>query len=120
MVLVRAFGWLLLAMALAAVVHDALAWWSDGAFRLLTLAALWARVDLDSLTSFQTAIEHYIDPAVWNWVLRPILAIPALPAFVVLGLICLWLGQRPAGGRAPTGYVMGSRPPRKRRSRSGL
>jgi hypothetical protein len=120
MVLVRAFGWLLLAMALAAVVHDALAWWSDGALRLLTLAGLWARLDLGSLASFQTGVEHYIDPAVWNWVLRPILAIPALLAFIVLGLICLWLGQRPPGGRASTGYVMGSRPPRKRRSQIGL
>lgn len=115
----RAFGWLLLAMALAAAVHDALAWWSDGSLRLLTLAGLWARIDLGSLTGLQDGIEQHIHPAAWHWVLRPILAIPAVLAFVVVGLICLWLGQRPMG-RMPAGYVMGSRPPRRRRGRIGL
>jgi len=119
MVLVRAFGWLLLAMALAAVVHDALAWWSDGSLRLLTLAGLWARIDLGSLTGFQDGIERHVHPAVWNWGFRSFLAIPALLVFVVFGLICLWLGQRPSG-HMPAGYVMGSRPPRKRRGRIGL
>jgi hypothetical protein len=117
--LVRAFGWLLLALALAAVVHDALAWWSEGSLRLLTLSGLWSRLDIGSLTGFQDGIERYIHPAVWNWVIGPLLTVPALLAFVVLGLICLWLGRRP-GGRVPAGFVMGSRPPRKRRGRIGL
>ena len=119
MVVVRAFGWLLLAMALASVVHDALAWWSDGSLRLLTLAGLWAQLDGGLLVGFQEGVEHHIHPAVWNWGLGPLLAIPALLVFVVLGLLCLWLGRRPTG-RVPVGYVMGSRPPRTRRGRIGL
>ncbi len=35
MVLFRALGWLLLALAVGAVVYDCLTWWSEGAFRLL-------------------------------------------------------------------------------------
>ena len=49
MVLFRALGWLLLAMAVGAVVYDGLVWWSEGVLRLLPLGELWSRLDLDSL-----------------------------------------------------------------------
>ena len=39
MVVFRALGWLLLAMAVAAIVHDGLAWWTEGSFHLLGLGA---------------------------------------------------------------------------------
>ena len=37
MVVFRGLGWLLLAMAVAAVVHDGLAWWTEGSFHLMQL-----------------------------------------------------------------------------------
>ena len=48
-VLFRAVGWLLLALAIAAVVHDALAWWTEGSFHLLGLGDLWSHLDVRSL-----------------------------------------------------------------------
>ena len=42
--------------------------------------------------------------ALWNWIVRPILMIPALPAFLALGLIFLWLGNR-SGGDVDPGFV---------------
>ena len=118
MVLFRALGWLLLALAIAAVVHDGLAWWSDGAFRLLPLGEMWSRVDFSSFHVVQTAIQLHLSSPLWVWVLAPFLMTPALPAFLVLGLVFLWLG-RPASGRSELGFV-GTRPPRRRRSRGGL
>jgi len=111
MVLFRAFGWVLLALAVGAVVHDALNWWSDGGFRLLALGELWSRLDLASLDAVQRDLS-----GVWSRFLLPLLRVPALPAFVIGGVIFLWLGRR-IGSRAEPSFLGGSRPPRKRRSR---
>ena len=112
MVLFRALGWVLLALAVGAVVYDGLTWWSDGAFRLLALGELWSRVDLGSLNAFQKEVSD----AVWQRFLVPLLRVPALPTFVIGGVIFLWLGRR-IGSRAEPSFLGGSRPPRRRRSR---
>ena len=112
MVLFRALGWVLLALAVGAVVYDGLAWWSDGAFRLLALGDLWSRVDLGSLNELQQDVSG----AVWSRLLVPILRVPALPAFVIAGVLFLWLGRR-IGSRTEPSFLGGSRPPRRRRSR---
>ena len=118
MVLFRALGWLLLALAVAAIVHDGLAWWSEGAFRLLPLGELWSRLDFSSLHAVQTAIQLHLSSALWAWVLAPFLMTPALPAFTILGVFFLWVGRR-IGSRADYGYI-GTRAPRRRRGRGGL
>ncbi len=41
MVLFRALGWMLLAMAVAAIVNDCLTGWAEDAFRLLSMGDLW-------------------------------------------------------------------------------
>jgi hypothetical protein len=116
MVVFRALGWLLLAMALAAIVHDALAWWSEGSFHLLGLGDLWSHLDTRSLSDAQAAIQRRASSALWSWLVRPVLIIPVLPAFLVLGFFFLWLGNR-GGSRAETSLLLGSRPPRRRRYR---
>ena len=118
MVLFRALGWLLLALAVAAIVHDGLMWWSEGAFRLLPLGELWSRVDFSSLQVVQTAIQLHMSSALWVWVLAPFLKTPALPAFTILGVFFLWVGRR-VDSRSEFGLI-GTRSPRRRRSRSGL
>jgi hypothetical protein len=112
MVLFRALGWLLLASAVGAVVYDALNWWSDGGFRLLALGELWSRLDLASLNAFQRDLSA----TVWTRVLLPILRVPALPTFVIAGVLFLWFGRR-VGSRTDPSFLGGSRPPRRRRSR---
>ena len=116
MVVFRALGWLLLAMAFAAVVHDGLAWWSEGSFHLLGLGDLWSHLDMRSLNDAQTAVQRHLSMALWTWIVRPLLAIPVLPAFAVLGLIFLWLGGN-GEARSEPGLLIGSRPPRRRRNR---
>jgi len=112
MVLFRALGWMLLALGVGAVVFDGLSWWSDGAFHLLVLGDLWSRLDLASLTAFQ----HDVSATVWTRGLLPILSVPALPAFVIAGVLFLWFGRR-IGSRTDPSFLGGSRPPRRRRAR---
>ncbi|MDP1751099.1 MAG: hypothetical protein Q8L22_16740 [Reyranella sp.] len=116
MVVFRVLGWLLLAMAVAAVVHDGLAWWAEGSFHLLGLGDLWSHLDASSLADFQSAVQRHLSPVLWNWIVRPVLMVPVLPAFLVVGLACLWWGER-SGSRREPGFFIGSRPPRRRRSR---
>ena len=113
----RALGWLLLAMAVAVVVHDTLAWWTEGAFHLLGLGDLWSHLDIGSLNNAQVAVQRHLSVRLWHWVVRPVLMIPALPAFLVLGLVFLWLGNRSAP--VEPNLLTGSRP-RRRRHRSSL
>jgi len=69
-----------------------------------------------SLSDAQSAVQRHLSSALWAWLVRPVLLVPALPAFLVLGLVFLWIGTR-SGGRPETGYMLGSRPPRRRRNR---
>jgi hypothetical protein len=118
MVLFRALGWALLALAVGAVVYDCLTWWSDGAFRLLALGDVWSRLDLGSLAAVQAWLERTLSGVLWTSFLLPILKIPALPTFVVVGLLCLWLGRRLGRrGTAEASFLGMSRPARRRRSR---
>ena len=116
MVVFRALGWLLLAMAVAAIVHDGLAWWTEGSFHLLGLGDLWSHLDMRSLGDAQNAVQRHLSSTLWNWIIRPVLRIPALPAFVALGLLFLWFGGR-GDARPESGFLMGARPPRRRRNR---
>ena len=118
MVVLRGLGWLLLALAVAAIVHDGLVWWSEGSFHLLGLGDLWSHLDMRSLGDTQSAVQRHLSGVLWTWIIRPFLMIPALPAFLALGLLLLWLGNRSAGDGEP--FLGASRPPRRRRSRGGL
>lgn len=118
MVLLRALGWLLLALALGAVVYDGLNWWFDGAFRLLTLGDIWSRLDLGSFNAVEKGLRGALSGVLWTGLVSPLLKAPALPAFVVGGALCLWLGGRIGGrGAADTGSFLGMSRPRRRRSR---
>lgn len=112
----RALGWLLLAMAVAAFVHDGLAWWTEGSLHLIGLGDLWSHLDTRSFADAQTAVQRRVPSGLWFWLVRPILMVPLLPAFLVLGFFFLWLGNR-GSGRPDTGFLLGSRPPRRRRYR---
>ncbi|MBL0898371.1 MAG: hypothetical protein IBJ17_06695 [Reyranella sp.] len=114
MVAFRGLGWLLLALAVAVIVHDLLTWLSEGRYPFATLGSLWSHVDPSSLGNTQTSMRRYLGGGLWTWILRPLLAIPAVPAFLILGLLLLWIGRRDTGRPEP-GLLVGSRPPRKRR-----
>ena len=117
MVLFRALGWLLLAMAVAVVVHDGLAWWSEGSFRLFGLGELWSQLDIGSLDRAQGAVQRHLSGGLWTSVVGPVLTVPAVLAFFGLGVFFLWIG-RGRVAKAPA-FIGGDRP-RRRRGRGGL
>ncbi len=119
MVLFRALGWLLLGLSVAMAVRDALAWWSEGVFHPASLGELWLQLDFSSLQTLEAVVGRFTPAIVWAKIAAPILRIPALPVFVIAGLLSLWLGQR-REERPDTGFLLGARPPRRRRSRSSL
>jgi hypothetical protein len=118
-VVYRALGWLLLAAAVVVAVRDLLAWWSDGSFHFMRLGELWARLDVASLSSVQATLQGHLSVSLWVWIVRPVLAVPALVAFLVVGIVLLWLGRaRPI---AEPLLLTGSRSrPRRRRGRGAL
>jgi hypothetical protein len=118
-VLVRGVGWLLLALAVAAIVQDGLSWWSEGAFRLLALGDVWSRLDYGSFNGAETFVITHVSSRLWAWIVLPVLRLPALPAFLVLGFFCLWAGQ-PGNRRREQPSMVSSRPRRRRRARGGL
>jgi hypothetical protein len=120
MVLFRALGWLLLALALAVAVHDLLFWWSDGAFHPMTLRELWLQLDYASLQSLERFVARHLTPVLWTQLAGPILRLPVLPIFVIVGLLLIWLGQRREERSEPSGFILASRPRRRRRRSSSL
>ncbi|MBS0222069.1 MAG: hypothetical protein JSR91_15145 [Proteobacteria bacterium] len=114
MVLVRALGWVLLAMAVAAIVHDCLAWWSEGSFHMMLLGDLWSRFNY---TELRPAAGSPPPGGLWHNFVLPLLATPALPVFTAAGVILLWIGRR-IGSRTEERFLTGSRPPRRRSSLS--
>ncbi len=119
MVLFRALGWLLLGLSVAVAVRDGLFFWSEGAFHPLRLGELWLQLDFASLEALKSLTVRHLSPAVWARLAAPVLALPALPFFVVVGLLSLWFGQR-RGERADSGFVLGSQRPRRRRRGGSL
>ena len=61
------------------------------------------------------ATRFAVSSGLWFWLVRPVLMVPVLPAFLVLGLFFLWIGNR--GGSRPETSFLGARPPRRRRYR---
>jgi hypothetical protein len=105
-------------MAIAIAVRDALAWWTDGAFHFVALGELWSRLDVASLDSVQTTVQRHLSASLWAWIARPVLALPALAAFLVLAIVLFWLGRRRP--MVDPQVLSGSRPRRRRSSRSAL
>jgi hypothetical protein len=113
MLLVRSLGWLLLALAVAVGVNDILAWWAEAHLHLLSLGELWSKLEPGSLENTQRNVQRFANPGLWSWLARPVLAVPAIPVFLAIGLLLLWVGNR-GDGRGEPGMIGTTRPPRRR------
>jgi hypothetical protein len=89
----RVLAALFLLAAAAMLVVEVTRWLHTG-FALTPIGQVWATLHRDSLLLLQPAVERHIHPALWSWVLQPVLEAPALPVFLALGLVFLWLGRR--------------------------
>jgi len=69
-----------------------------------------------AVIAVQAGLQRTLSGVLWTGLLLPILKIPALPAFVIGAVLCLWLGGR-IGGRPGEASFLGMSRPRRRRSR---
>jgi hypothetical protein len=67
-----------------------------------SLRAMVEAVSPTALASIQTATIQYVHPLVWDPVLTEFLLLPASIVGLLLGLLLLWLGQKPL---EPIGYL---------------
>lgn len=90
----RALAVLFALAAAAMVVVEFTRWLHVGALQLTPIGRLWFEIHSGSLLLLQPAIERHLHPALWTWIVQPVLEAPALPVFLGLALFFAWLGWR--------------------------
>ena len=84
MIVGRVLGWILILLALAIVAWDAWLLIADRAFAGETAGAFWYRMSPEGPNTWQSLIQRYVSPALWDDVVVPVLLWPA-----PLGLLLL-------------------------------
>ena len=87
-------GWLFLLGALAALGYDLARLARGEGFGLSPLGQLWFELDVSSLNLVQAVIERYVWEPVWDPGITTILFLPALPLFLVPGLVLVFFCRR--------------------------
>jgi len=102
----RIIGWVLLALALIFIGHEALNALEGEGYRLIALGELWFRLDqamgTGSLNATQAFIQRYVWAWLWEGVIQNILIAPAWVVFGVPGAFLSWACRnrgRPTGLR---------------------
>lgn len=90
----RVLGWLFVAVALAVLAADVMAWRQSGSWRLAALGELWAQLHRNSLLLAEPAIDRHVWPGLWQSAVVPILLAPAAPVLALPGLVLLLLCRR--------------------------
>ncbi|MHB1217714.1 MAG: hypothetical protein ACYC1L_05900 [Alphaproteobacteria bacterium] len=92
----RVLGWVLLAAAAAALVPDLLRSIRAGTIETQPIGAMWYAVSPESLIRAQAWVQAFIDPAVWNRGIFPLLTMPAWVPAGFLGVVFLLVTRRGA------------------------
>jgi ABC-type Fe3+ transport system permease subunit len=102
----RFIGWILLALALIFIGHEALNALEGEGYRLIALGELWFRLDqamgTGSLNATQAFIQRYVWAWLWEGVIQNILIAPAWVGFGIPGTFLSWTCRnrgRPTGLR---------------------
>jgi hypothetical protein len=106
MIVGRVIGWVLLLVGLVILARDLLVLgpgydlltWFDAKPHAapIVFGELWYAIHPDSLQLLQPAIQRHLHPALWDWVVQPVLLSWAWVVFVALGLALLVLFHRRA------------------------
>ena len=102
----RYIGWILLALALVMIGHEALTALEGDGYRLIAMGELWFRIDqamgTASLNVTQAFIQRYVWAWLWEGVIQNLLTAPAWLIFGLPGVLLSWLCRnrgRPSGLR---------------------
>ena len=92
----RFLGWLLIVVAVVALVPDILRSVRAGAIDTQPIGAMWYVLSPGSLIRAQAWVQAFIDPAVWNRGIFPLLTMPAWVPTGFLGVVFLLVTRRRA------------------------
>ena len=84
--LLRVLGSILLACALWFGARDGLALLELGTFDPTPLGQVWADIHRDSLLLLEPGIVRHVHPALWEWIVFPLLQTPAALIFAIPGV----------------------------------
>jgi len=90
----RLLGWLCFFAGLIIIGRDVIAWLDTGSFHAIAIGELWFRLDPTSLEVFQPAVQRHIHPALWDWVIQPVLLWWAGLSALGLGFVLITLCRR--------------------------
>lgn len=91
--LLAALAWLFLIAAAVVLAADVVAATRSGAFALSPLGKVWYSLHSSSLLLLQPAVERYVTPALWRWIIQPVLEAPAALVFAVPALLLFLLAR---------------------------
>ena len=92
MIVGRAVGWVLVLLALAIMGWAAWQWAVTDGFAGMAAGEVWYRRSAQSLNTFQAVVQRYVDPALWDELIQPILLWPAPRALFAAAGVLLLLG----------------------------
>jgi hypothetical protein len=87
----RTFALILILLGTVVLGYDAVIFLDRGAFPMTQIGSIWASIHRDSLLLLQPAIERHVHPALWEWVIFPILQQSAAVVLIGLGVAILLL-----------------------------
>jgi len=62
-----------------------------GSYKAIALGELWYLGHAGSLNGLQAGVQRYLDPALWDRGIAPVLLLPCWLIFTVLGLVIAFL-----------------------------
>ena len=87
-------GAALLLGALSALAVEALGWWRDGAWEFVSLGAVWAGVNANSLVGLGAFVEKSISPWLWIEIMVPLLTQPLWLYLAAPGAVLIIISWR--------------------------
>ncbi len=93
--IVRVAGYVLAALALAALGGDNLGWARGDGFKFIVIGQHWYALDASSLNLSQAVVQRYVHPWLWDPAIVAVLNVPTAPLLAALGIALLVLGRAP-------------------------
>ena len=92
--LLRAAGFLVLALALVAAVLDLTRSIASSKVLITSFSGIWSNFSASSLEAAREAVMSLLHPALWDPVISSIIALPGWLVLWLVSMLLLWAGKR--------------------------
>ena len=92
--ILRAFGLILLCLAIGIVAKDLLQWYQTADFVLTDLGSFWYWCHPSSLQLLEPAVTRYLSPFLWDPIAVSVLLYPVTSVFGLVGLVLVLLTRK--------------------------